>query len=436
MDSLEYLFGLEKLGIKFGLENIRALCESLGQPQNAYRSIIIAGTNGKGSVTAMVEQALRAAGWRAARYTSPHLMRLEERFVIDGREVPTAVLREGAALVRSRTESLLADGRLATSPTFFESTTAIAFELFRRAGVEIAVLEVGMGGRYDATNVVTPMAAAITSVDLDHERYLGTTIAAIAAEKAGVIKPGISVVVGETKPDAVDVIAEVCRAQDARLVRAGDAVTTAVVQSQGRIIIELATLRRQYGRIRLALRGRHQVGNSIAAVRLLEELESAGIRVGREPIISGLEDVVWHGRLDLVEMDDGHQVLFDAAHNPAGASALAAYLRDNYPDGLPVIFAAMADKDATGMLGALLQSATRFIMTRPQNPRAADPAALARLAASLQPGVPVEVIPSAREALSVAHSSSRVTCVTGSLFLVGELLGEISRKGPTSAARM
>src|SRR5262245_598486 len=160
-DPIDYLFGLELLGMKFGLENIRALSAALGHPDEAFRSIHVGGTNGKGSVTVMVETALRAAGYRTARYTSPHLVRLEERFVIDGVEVATPVLRESAAAVQAAAERLLADGTVETSPTFFECTTAVAFDLFRRAAVDVAVLEVGLGGRLDAPNVVTPMAAPI-----------------------------------------------------------------------------------------------------------------------------------------------------------------------------------------------------------------------------------------------------------------------------------
>ena len=169
MDALDYLFSLEKIGIKFGLANIAAICESLGRPQDAFRSVIVAGTNGKGSVTAMVEHAARAAGLRSARYTSPHLVDLEERFVVLGRPVDRRALSDAAVLVRDHVARLLANECLAASPTFFDVTTAMAFELFRRAGVEIAVLEVGMGGRFDATNIVSPVAAAISSIDLDHQ---------------------------------------------------------------------------------------------------------------------------------------------------------------------------------------------------------------------------------------------------------------------------
>src|SRR5262249_16714908 len=205
LDPLQYLFSLEQFGIKFGLDNITAIVERLGRPDRSFASIHIAGTNGKGSVTAMVAAALRAAGRRSARYTSPHLIELAERFVVDGAPVSQETLIAAVSDVRDAVESLRADGTLDVQPTFFEVTTAAAFEIFRRAQVEGAVLEVGLGGRLDATNVVSPVATAITSIAFDHQLYLGSTIAEIAFEKAGVIKPGIPVIVGGLPPEATRV---------------------------------------------------------------------------------------------------------------------------------------------------------------------------------------------------------------------------------------
>ena len=208
--------------MKFGLENMKAICAALGHPERSFRSIIVAGTNGKGSVTAMTAAALHAAGYASARYTSPHLERIEERFVIGEREVATADLEDAADTVQTTVERLIADGVLEALPTFFECATAIAFELFRRAGVEMAVVEVGLGGRLDATNVITPMAAVITTIDFDHQDLLGETLESIAREKAGVIKPGIPVIVGPVAPGARAVIEATCREVGARMVDAGD----------------------------------------------------------------------------------------------------------------------------------------------------------------------------------------------------------------------
>ncbi|MGH9147488.1 MAG: bifunctional folylpolyglutamate synthase/dihydrofolate synthase, partial [Vicinamibacterales bacterium] len=297
INRLDSLFRLEKLGIKFGLENIRTLCRALGSPETAFQSILIAGTNGKGSVTAMIEHALRSAGVRSARYTSPHLVRLEERFFIDGAPVEADALQDAADYLQSVVSHLIDKRELEGHPTFFEVTTAMAFELFRRQHVQVAVLEVGLGGRLDSTNVVTPVAAAITSIDLDHQALLGSTIAEIAYEKAGIVKPDIPVVLGETKPQAVDVITRVCEVQQARLIHATAGVDIrTTLREDGRTLLELTTPVRRYPPITVSLRGRHQVANAVTAVRLLETLPW---NVSETAIIAGIRDVVWPGRLDL-----------------------------------------------------------------------------------------------------------------------------------------
>jgi len=426
MDPLDALVGLERLGIKFGLENIRALCGALGDPQEAYRSVIVAGTNGKGSVAAMVDRALAAAGHRSARYTSPHLIRLEERFAVDGVPVSADVLRDVTARLLALAWRLRASGELATDPTFFEVCTAIAFEVFRRASVEVAVLEVGMGGRFDATNVAAPCAGAITTIDFDHEQFLGRTIPEIASEKAGIIKPGMTVVVGESKPDALDVIRQACRQRGARLVPAGDGVTCEVSLSEGCTRLEVATPIRRYPPLLLALRGRHQVANAVVAIRLLEALPDCGISVPQPAVVAGLTSVRWPGRLDLAVLGDGRQVLFDAAHNPAGVRALSEYLRETYCAPLPVVFGAMRDKDVGAMLALLSPHASPLILTEPPNPRRATAAALADAAAVVAPATPIEIEPKPRAALDRAWSHGPLVVVAGSIFLVGDLMGHLS----------
>ena len=428
MDPVEYLFSLERFGIKLGLDNIRTLCEALDAPQARYATVLIGGTNGKGSVTAMVDRALRAAGVRAARYTSPHLVRLEERFVIGGQPVETSALRDTAARLRLLVEQLRGTGRLRTQPTFFEVTTAIGLELFRRARVDMAVLEVGLGGRFDATNVVEPVAAAITSVDFDHEHHLGDTIGAIAFEKAGIVRPDIPVVVGETKPEAVAAIARVCCERGARVIQAQDGVRATPRVAHGRTHLDLATPVRDYGPIALALRGRHQVQNALVAVRLLEEL-SGTVAVPADAILTGLSDVQWPGRLELVEVAPDRRVLLDGAHNPAGAAALARYVTESYPAGLPFVFAAMRDKDVTLMLEALLSRATTVVFTEPHNARARSAGELADHArAGGFPAARIDVERDPAAALERAWAFGPVVCAAGSLFLIGELLEAIGRR--------
>jgi dihydrofolate synthase/folylpolyglutamate synthase len=424
MDPLQYLLSLELFGMKFGLGNIRTLCVALGQPQTSYPSVLIAGTNGKGSVTAMIDCALRAAGVKVGRYTSPHLVRVEERFTIDGEPVGTDALIAAITRLRSVIDQLLAAGSLAAPPTFFETTTAIAFELFRKARVDFAVLEVGLGGRLDSTNIVDPVAAAVTSIDFDHEQYLGTTLKAIAAEKGGVIRRGIPVVVGPIAPDAREVLQSMCAAAGARFIDAEGEVDIHAETTGGRTTLAVRTPRRDYGRIPLGLRGTHQISNALVAIRLLENLEEL-VPIGRDSIVAGLRDVRWPGRLDMIEVESGKRVLLDAAHNPAGSWALAQYLKQEFPEPLPFVFGAMRDKDAALMLKTLLPVASSMTMTEPHNPRARSADELAALARTFSPRCPIDIAPAPLDALNRVWVRYPLVCATGSLFLVGDILSAL-----------
>jgi dihydrofolate synthase/folylpolyglutamate synthase len=423
-DPLHYLFGLEPIGIKFGLENITALVESLGHPERAFRSVHVAGTNGKGSVTAMVDAALRAARRRSARYTSPHLVDIRERFVVDGRPVTAQALAGAIAHVRDQIDSLRAAGTLQVQPTFFEVTTAVAFELFRRAGVEIAVIEVGLGGRLDATNVIVPAVAAMTSIAVDHQQYLGRSLREIAAEKAGIIKRGVPVVVGRMAPEVDEVIERVARERGAEVIRAWDGVD-AVRTRAGRVRLQpdrvrLRTPARDYGELDIALRGAHQVGNAVVAVRLLELLD-----VPAPAILDGLAHVSWPGRLDVRHLTGGREAILDAAHNPAGAAALASYLQEQPGGKPPLVFGAMRDKDVDAMFRALLPAVSALVVTRASNRRAADPASLAERAGAIAPELLIVAEPSPRDALNAAWRLAPQIVVAGSIFLLGDVMREM-----------
>ena len=418
-DPLSYLFGLGQFGIKFGLDNMFAIVGRLGHPERSFRSVHIAGTNGKGSVTAMIDAGLRAAGHRSGRYTSPHLVDLTERFVIDGRPVAADKMVAAVADVRSVIEQLLAEGVLQAHPTFFEVTTAVAFELFRRAGVETAVLEVGLGGRLDATNVIEPVATAITSIAYDHQQYLGSTLVEIAREKAGIIKPRVPVVVGDVEPQVLATIAEIARARGAPLIRAADGAT---VTRRPAATIGLRTPARDYGDVTIGLPGAHQIGNALVAVRILELLDSQGIAVPAGAVRSALARPSWPGRLDLRRLADGREILFDAAHNPAGTAALASYLREVEPGRLPLVFAGMHDKDLDGMLRTLLPVVGPLVVTRASNRRSADPERLVDLARRIAPDTSVTVAASPIEALDLAWRTSRRIIVAGSIFLLGDVM--------------
>ncbi|MEO6238804.1 MAG: folylpolyglutamate synthase/dihydrofolate synthase family protein [Vicinamibacterales bacterium] len=409
--AVDFLFSLERFGMKFGLANIATLCTALGNPQHAFPSVIVAGTNGKGSVTTMVDTALRAAGHRSARYTSPHLQRLEERFVIDGREVAPALLEASAARIRHAAETLVASGDLASLPTFFECTTAVAFDLFRDAQAAIAVLEVGLGGRLDSTNIVSPIAAAIVSIDFDHEEQLGNTLASIAAEKAGVIKPGIPVVCGPLPAAALEVIERVCREQRATLVRTDiDEALAARLDSMP-----------------IALAGAHQRANAAVAMGLLHAIDRdlvRGVRVGAEAMRAGVTTAAWPGRLEQFQLGDC-RLLLDAAHNPAGARALASYLHGNAPDGVTLVFAAMRDKAVVEMLTALAPAALSIVCTTAPNPRALPADELAAIARDL--GLRAEAVPDPHEAVIAACAQGRPVVVAGSIFLIGPVRERLGR---------
>jgi dihydrofolate synthase/folylpolyglutamate synthase len=423
LDAIAYLLSLEVLGMKFGLENIRRLCDRLGHPEQSFQSVIVAGTNGKGSVTAMVSAGLHAAGKRVGRYTSPHLLRLEERFAIDEEDVSTADLEEAAGAVRIAVESLQRPGELEAPPTFFECTTAAAFELFRRQRVEIAVLEVGLGGRLDATNVVTPIAAAITSIALDHQAQLGSTIASVAREKAGVIKDGIPVVCGRVPDEAARVIEEVCRERNARLIRVNDAVRLDASVDENGTTVTMETGRRRLEQVRLALGGRHQAHNAAVALALLDELDAAGFGITDAAALAALTNVKWPARLETFRYQNC-DVLIDAAHNPAGARVVAEFLRDIGWDRVTLIVGAMRDKDIAGMLRELLPRCAKVIATQPPSARAATAEEIAALVRELAPAdLAVETIADPARALSRACSGGMPVVAAGSIFLIGPLRG-------------
>jgi dihydrofolate synthase/folylpolyglutamate synthase len=424
MRAIEEVLRREFFGIKLGLDSMRELCAALGSPQLSSPTIIVAGTNGKGSVTAMVATALRAAGWRVGRYTSPHLVELRERIAIDGAPIGEADLERAATAVLGAEAALRASGAIASPMTFFELTTAAAFESFRRAGVDVAVIEVGLGGRFDATNVVSPAVSVITTIDLDHVDHLGHTLASIAFEKAGVMRAGTPAVIGALHPEARAAIEEVSGALGAPLVDAlAGTATSAELDTSGRTRLSLSTPTRDFDTLTLSLRGRHQVDNAIVAARVLETIDRVTpVRVPADAIRAGLETTDWPGRLDVREVGGDRCVLLDAAHNPAGAAALANYLREARMAPLPCVFGVMRDKDAAPMLRALADVTTQFVFTQATT-RRARPAdelpAIAREAGVMVPAV-VEVAPEI--ALRRAWERAPAVCATGSIFLVGDVL--------------
>ena len=413
MTPIERLFSLERFGIKLGLDNIRTILAALGHPERAWQSIHIGGTNGKGSVAAMVERGLRAAGLRTGRYTSPHLDRIEERVAINGEAIDSATFESVTAHVFDVIDASTAIGALKVTPTFFEVSTAIAFEIFKRAAVDVAVVEVGLGGRFDATNVLTPTITAITSIAFDHEKHLGHTLSEIAFEKAGIAKPGVPLVIGRLPPEAAARIVKVAREVEAPVF---DAHAT--------------TTDRKYPPLRLALPGRHQLENAAVAVAILERWSTLVGHISTEAIVTGLTECEWPARLEWLRVPPNGELLIDAAHNPAGATALASYLQDMGRKKLPIVFAAMADKDLTNMIGALAPIASTFIATTVPHARARTADQLANEIRRLT-SVPVEAFQSPEAAVERALEQSKRAVACGSIYMIGPLRARLIEGGAT-----
>jgi dihydrofolate synthase/folylpolyglutamate synthase len=429
MTPVERLLSLEQFGIKLGLDNIRVLLGELGHPEAAWPSIHVAGTNGKGSVSAMTERGLRAAGLRTGRYTSPHLSAIEERVAIDGVAVEPGLFRSVTADVLSTVDRAMASGTLSVTPTFFEVSTAIAFEIFRRERIQVAVVEVGLGGRFDATNTISPTVTAITSIDFDHERHLGKTLRSIAFEKAGIAKAGVPLVLGCLAPDAAEIIAEVADRVGAPVVIAHDGVTLHTEMKNGRANITLTTVAATYPPTTLSLAGRHQVDNAVVAVRVLETWAASRAAIAVEAVTTGLSDCEWPGRLEWLRLPDGGELLLDAAHNPSGAAALASYLSDARMAPIPIVFAAMRDKDVRGMLSPLAPLASRFIATTVSSARAMAVESLVSEMLRVAPDVPVASQPSADLAVALALRRVNRAVAAGSIYLIGPLRARLLAAG-------
>jgi len=433
-----YLAQRVRFGIKFGLETMRALVAEMGHPERAYPSLLIAGTNGKGSVAAYCDAALRASGLRAGRYTSPHLVRVHERIAVDGRAISDRDFARAVRAVRDAATRLVRRGALGAHPTFFEVLTAAAFAHFRDARVDVAVLEVGLGGRLDATNVAEPLASAIVSVDFDHEVYLGRTLAAIAREKAGVLRAGRATVVGPLADEARRVIRAQAQAIGARVIEAGRGARIGRARSGaasgGRPRVSIDTPTARYREL-APLPGAHQRDNLLVAIRLLETAKRYGLPVDLARVPRAVAGTRWPGRLQRIPGDPA--ILLDGAHNPAGARALAAHLAAGPPYVL--VFAAMADKDVRGLAQTLFPLASGIVLTTPRVSRAASPRSLARRAGRFARGAHEE--PSVARALGLARRLARaqgprtVVVVAGSLYLVGAVLALLGRERRRERAR-
>ena len=382
--AVNWLFGTQERGVKLGLNNVRRLLSALGEPQDALQFIHVAGTNGKGSVCAMLESITRAAGIKTGLFTSPHLVKFNERIQVDGIPIDDEAVVRGIDQI----QSLIDEER---HPTFFEITTALAFDYFRGQGVDLVVLETGLGGRLDATNVVNPLVSVLTSIDLDHQKWLGHTLTEIAIEKAGIIKPGVPIVSGPQFAEVRTVLEQIANERSASL-----SYAELPVQD-----------------LSIGLAGSYQRVNAAVAVHALRK---AGIKVNQHAIEEGLANVSWPGRFQRI----GKRMILDGAHNPAASKCLVeTWMECVGEQRATIIFGGLRDKDLEGMISTLSTIAARFLTVPIRSQRAASPA-------EIQSFVPKHLsaarLDSAAQALDLAYHFDDPILVTGSLFLVGEFL--------------
>lgn len=404
----EYLDRLAFHGIKLGLDNIRVLLERLYNPQERFPALHIGGTNGKGSVTAFLQGMLRAAGYRTGRFTSPHLIDVNERFQVDGAPIPDAALDALIARVRE------AAAALPHPPTYFEVNTAIAFAWFAAQAVDIAVVEVGMGGRLDSTNVILPLAAAITNIDFEHTAYLGDTLEAIAGEKSGILKPGVPAVAGAMPDGPLGVIEAQARAAGCTLWRSGRDFRHACRGGPWDLRLDYAGPGVRIEDAPLGLAGWHQAGNAAIALAVAETVCSKLPALDAGAMRDGLAEARWPGRLERV-LDDP-PVIIDVAHNAAGARELARAVRP-----CAAIFAVSSDKDARAMLEILAGACPKFILTEFAGKRSLGLEALSAAAHGLVDAVPAANMAEALEmGICAARAGGGPLLITGSIYAAGE----------------
>ena len=411
--SLDYLYHLEKFGMIFGLTQVERILNAVGNPHKEIQAIHVGGTNGKGSTAAMMGSILQREGYRVGLYTSPHLIRFTERIKVNGKEIEED---EVAALTRWMKKEIESAG-IVPPFTFFDFTTAMALHYFNQKLVDLAILEVGLGGRLDSTNVVDPLISVVTNVAKDHEEYLGKTILKIAKEKAGIIKKRRPFITAASQPRVLRLFSKICQekrspyfrvGKEFRYVRTGDGD------------FDYEGLNRKLWGVHLNLKGSHQVVNAIAALGAMEVLENLGYRVSTEAMVDGLREVEWPGRLEMISASP--RVILDGAHNPAGVLALKESLKKEFQyQHLILLVGIMKDKNSRSMLHLLAPLADHIILTKPHTDRATPPPLLKKTLG--WNGKNAEVEEDLKKAIDRGLSLTReedLLCITGSLYTVGE----------------
>lgn len=399
-EAIEFLCSLRWYGAKLGLENTFKLAALAGNPQARLRFIHVAGTNGKGSTCAMLESIFRHAGYRTGLFTSPHLVSFGERIQVNRQPLAPA---EVAALVEEL-RPLMRQFESPGHPTFFEMVTVMGLLHFARSQCDVVIWETGLGGRLDATNIVTPVVSVITNIQYDHQKWLGETLPSIAREKAGIIKPGVPVVTGTDEPEALTVISDTARSLNSTLLVVGNGdIDKPPLDS-----------------VRLPLLGEHQKLNAAVAVAVCQQ--ASGFELSGKAVRAGLENVSWPGRLQLVREASGRQLLLDGAHNPAGATALAAALRTHFPaTPTTLVLGILSDKDVFAICALLAPLASRILLVPVHSERTAEPGMLAEICKRANPRATVAPCATLLEAIE-ASANDPFVVITGSLYLIGEAM--------------
>lgn len=429
--TVQYLYDLQKFGTKLGLDNTRLLLGLLGNPENASRFLHVTGTNGKGSVSVLSASAIQEAGIRTGLYTSPHLVSFTERIRLDGADCT----EDDIVSLAEKLSALIASSMPELKPTFFEFTTAMALDYFAAKGAEAVVLEVGMGGRLDSTNVVDPLCTVITNVEMEHAEYLGDTVMDVAYEKAGIIKPGVPLVTTETKPEVVEYLESVCRERAAPMYLLGHdfGCTPAGGSWEGGRYLQRLDYDGPGGSIKgieIPLPGGHQLMNASAAACALGVMSGMGLTVDEAAIRAGFRNVRWPGRLEVVS--ERPLVVLDGAHNPASVKRLADSIGPVFSgryDRLVLVLGVLADKDFIAMYDMLAPFADEVIFTKAEYERAVPPGELMRLAGGHGPkAVMTESVAQALELAKADAGPGDMVLVTGSLYVIGEAKAHIGDK--------
>jgi dihydrofolate synthase/folylpolyglutamate synthase len=409
-DAIQFLYSLRWFGAKFGLANTFKLAELAGNPQNRLRFVHVAGTNGKGSTCAMLESVYRAAGLRVGLFTSPHLVAFSERIQVDRRPIPESEVANQVEELRP----LLKEFPQEEHPTFFEVVTVMALRYFAAQKCDLVMWETGLGGRLDATNIVLPLASVITNIQYDHQKYLGESLASIAGEKAGIIKPGVPVITGTDVPEALEVIRRTA------------------VQLGAPLTLVSTSEARQPSLNDLPLLGEHQRMNAAVALATVRALQTV-VPCNPEDIGRGLSRVRWPGRLQVVTRSSSQKVLLDGAHNVSGAESLATALKTYFSGTRPVlILGILRDKDWLHMCDTLAPLAGRIVLVPVHSERTAEPHGLAEACQRANPHAEVTECSSLSEALT-ATGSDEFVAIAGSLYLIGEAM-ELLHLSPAKVA--